>query len=150
LSTSARGYRRRSRSKRILVPDQSPANGPLTARRVAENEARVRKVNEEIEAAVERLRPDVRLIPLVCECGHPGCIVTLRLPLEDYNAVRNHGRRFICSPGHELTQAGHERVIETRDGFVIVENKAKPRRWWSSLIPEPRGRQSTPPRTTTS
>ena len=125
MSTSARGYRRRSRSKRILVADQSPANGPLTARRVAENEARVRKVNEEIEAAVERLRPDLRLVPFVCECGHPACIVTLRLPLEDYNAVRNHGRWFICSPGHELTQAGHERIIETRDGFVIVEKQGE-------------------------
>jgi len=92
---------------------------------VAENEARVRKVNEEIEAAVERLRPDLRLVPFVCECGHPACIVTLRLPLEDYNAVRNHGRWFICSPGHELTQAGHERIVETRDGFVIVEKQGE-------------------------
>jgi hypothetical protein len=66
---------------------------------------------------------DLSLIPFVCECGHLECLVILRLSLADYNAVRNDARWFICSPGHELTQAGHERVIETRDGYVIVEKR---------------------------
>ena len=95
----------------------------MTAQRVAENEARVRKVNEEIEAAVERLQPDLSLIPFICECGHLECVVILRLSLADYNAVRKDARWFICSPSHELTQARHERVIETRDGYVIVEKQ---------------------------
>jgi hypothetical protein len=105
------------------VPDKSHGDGQLTAQRVAENEARVRKVNEEIEAAVERLQPDLSLIPFVCECGHLECVVILRLSLADYNAVRKDARWFICSPGHELTQAGHERVIKARDGYVIVEKQ---------------------------
>jgi hypothetical protein len=105
------------------VPDKSHGDGQLTAQRVAENEARVRKVNQEIEAAVERLQPDLSLIPFVCECGHLECVVILRLSLADYNAVRKDARWFICSPGHELTQAGHERVIKARDGYVIVEKQ---------------------------
>ena len=107
------------------MPEQARGDGQLTAQRVAENEARVRKANERIEAVAERLQPDVRLIPFVCECGRPECILTLRLSLDDYNAVRKDARWFICSPGHELIQAGHERVIETRDGYVIVEKQGK-------------------------
>lgn len=90
---------------------------------MAENEARVRAVNEQIGAAAERLRPDVRLIPFVCECGRLECLVTLRLSLEAYEEARSDARWFICSAGHELTEAGHERVIGTRDGFVIVEKQ---------------------------
>jgi hypothetical protein len=107
------------------VPEKSHGDGPLTAQRVAENEARVRKVNEEIEAAVERLQPNFRLIPFVCECGQLECVVIVRLSLADYNAVRKDARWFICSPGHELTQAGQERVIETRDGYVVVEKQGE-------------------------
>ena len=116
---------RKSRPFRIPVPDQPHGDGQLTAQRVAENEARVRKGNEGIEAAVMRLQPSVRRIPFVCECGRLECIVTLRLSLADYNAVRQDARWFICSPGHELTQAGHERVIETREGYVIVEKQGE-------------------------
>ena len=107
------------------MPEQPRHDGPLTAQRVAENEARVRNANERIEAAAERLEPSVYLIPFVCECGRLDCIVTLRLSLDAYEAVREDARWFICSPGHELTQAGHERVIETRDSYVIVEKQGQ-------------------------
>ena len=107
------------------MPEQPLTDGHMTAQRVAENEARVRSANEQIEAAAEQLRPSLNLIPFVCECGRLECIVTLRLALTEYEAVRKDARWFICSPGHELTQAGHERVIETRDGYVIVEKQGK-------------------------
>ena len=118
------------------MPDQSRGDGQLTAQRVAENEARVRKVNEEIEAAVERLEPSLRLIPFICECGRLECIVTLRLSLDDYNAVRQDARWFICTPGHELTLAGHERVIETRDDYVIVEKQGRAAEVAERLAPQ--------------
>ena len=85
----------------------------------------MRNANEQIEAAAERLQPSVYLIPFVCECGRLDCIVTLRLSLDDYEAIREDARWFICSPGHELAEAGHERVIETKKGYVIVEKQGQ-------------------------
>ena len=121
------------------MPDQSRSDGQLTAQRVAENEARVRKVNEEIEEAVERLQPSLRLIPFVCECGRLECIAILRLSLDDYNAVRQDARWFICIRGHELTQAAHERVIQTRDGYVIVEKQGEAAKIAERLDPRDHG-----------
>ena len=91
------------------------------ARRIGENESRFRNANEKIETAVLRLEADAPSVPFVCECGRRECYVTLRLKLEEYEQAREHPRRFVCRPGHEITGPGLERVVLRADRYVIME-----------------------------
>ncbi|HET8557078.1 MAG TPA: hypothetical protein VFL58_07205, partial [Gaiellaceae bacterium] len=76
------------------------------ARRVGENESIFREVNER----VEELSADLDLPPeFVCECGRADCDARLSVPLEEYERVRAHGRRFVVAAGHERPEV--EKVI---------------------------------------
>ena len=94
---------------------------PGMARQIAENEARFRDANERIEAAFERLEPNVQTIPFVCECGRPDCLQILRLTLKQYESVRQHPRYFACAPGHQITGEGLGHVVEEHSTFVVAE-----------------------------
>jgi hypothetical protein len=90
------------------------------AKRVAENQARFRETNEEINAIAQR-GADLPRIPFVCECADPRCVEILRLSRFEYEAIRADGRRFVNAPGHEAAALGWAVVVEGGDGFVVVE-----------------------------
>jgi hypothetical protein len=83
-------------------------------RRVAGNQATLRKVNEGIDA--ER---DDGVVAFRCECGELGCnqLVPLRRP--EYEAVRADPRRFVIAPGHVVAALEHE--VERHAGHAVVE-----------------------------
>jgi hypothetical protein len=93
----------------------------LWEERAARNEALFREVNEQVRTLADRLR-DVRRDPFgfICECSDDGCIERLQLRLETYEAVRSNPRRFVVAPGHE---SAFEQVVETAQGYTIVEKK---------------------------
>jgi hypothetical protein len=82
--------------------------------RLAINEATFRKVNEAIEAGNEHDR-----IGFACECGRLGCNQLIELSRAEYEAVREHPRRFFMLASHELLDI--ERVVERHDDYVVVE-----------------------------
>lgn len=85
-------------------------------RRVGENESTFRQVNERVEGLAEGLD----LSPeFVCECGRPECDARLAVPLDEYERVRAHGRRFIVAAGHERPEV--EKVIDERGVWLVVE-----------------------------
>jgi len=84
--------------------------------RIAMNEAAFRRVNEAIQAGRSG---DPDALDLICECGRLGCTQHITVPADVYTAVRADPRRFMIVPGHEVLEA--ERIVETRDGYVIVE-----------------------------
>jgi hypothetical protein len=86
------------------------------ARRVAENEAVFREVNERIDDLAERLDVETEI---VCECSRLDCAERLTVPADEYERVRAHGRRFLLAEGHE--QPAVERVIDARGGWIVVE-----------------------------
>lgn len=100
--------------------DAAEIDGEM-ARRLGENESRFRDANEQIGGAVERLEPEARTVPFVCECGRPDCLETIRITFEEYALARRDTRYFLCSPGHEIVGSGLGRVVEQRSKFVIVE-----------------------------
>lgn len=55
----------------------------------------------------------------LCECATEGCSETIELTREQYEAIRSEPARFVTLAGHE--RADLERVVERRDGFVVVE-----------------------------
>ena len=88
----------------------------LYARRVGENESTYRMVNERVAELVE----DAAVPPeFVCECGRHGCAERVPVPLDEYERVRAHPRRFLVARGHERPEV--EKVIDERDGFLVVE-----------------------------
>lgn len=125
--TAGSGSETSSRDDRPSSPD---ANGSRvheggvdaeTARRIGVNESRFRSANEKIETAVLRVEATAPTIPFVCECGRRECYVTLRLKLDEYEHAREHPRRFVCCPGHEITGPELGRVVLRTDRYVIME-----------------------------
>jgi hypothetical protein len=92
-----------------------PATDPKTQRRVALNQATLRRLNEAISSGGE-------LISFRCECGQLGCNQLITLGRADYDSVRAHPRRFAIAPGHEVLEI--ESPIERHDVYVVVETRA--------------------------
>jgi hypothetical protein len=86
--------------------------------RLAANEDTFRQVNEGIVRGQwpgEEKKP----ISFRCECARLGCNLLIELPLFEYEAIREHPRRFFVVDGHELPEV--EAVVDRRDGYVVVE-----------------------------
>jgi hypothetical protein len=60
----------------------------------------------------------------ICECSDPGCVDKVFLRPAEYNDVRLHPTRFFVATGHEVLEV--DRVVETRDGFTVVEKPLVP------------------------
>jgi|SRR5438105_11139260 len=95
--------------------------GDVRERRVAENEARSRDVNEVIEAHSpgERRSPGAFL----CECGRPLCDYIVEITPRDYERVRAQPRWFIVYPGHELPDA--ESIVEAQLDYLVVAKEGE-------------------------
>jgi hypothetical protein len=91
--------------------------------RRARNEALFREVNDRIVELETGLggydRDDSLLIGFVCECPREGCNEMLEVTRGQYEAVRDHPRRFLVLPGHE--DGDIARVVERHAQFLIVE-----------------------------
>jgi hypothetical protein len=90
------------------------------AERIAQNEARYRDLNAELERGLSSLarEPDERAA-FVCECGLAECSQMVKLPLDDYKRVHEDEAQFVTLPGHEAP--GVERVVEEHDDWFVVE-----------------------------
>ena len=90
-------------------------------RRIGQNEALFREVNERVKDLNETfdLVLDERM--LVCECGRETCIEQIAMTAEDYEAVRAASDQFVVIPGHE--ELGAEDVVGRGDGFVVVKKR---------------------------
>lgn len=88
---------------------------PSREERLAANEVRFREINESAQPQRER-RGTGRF---VCECADRGCMMWLEIPTEEYAAVREHPRRFIVAPTHEIPDV--ETIIDRRDGYFVIE-----------------------------
>jgi hypothetical protein len=86
--------------------------------RIAANEAAFREVNEGIARGHYPGEDDAPR-GFRCECARLGCNTMIELTAREYEEIRAHSRQFVVAPGHELPDVEH--VVETGDGYVIVE-----------------------------
>jgi len=84
---------------------------------IARNEAFFRAVNEGIAEASEKFESEEAEI--LCECGDAHCTHRLEVPLDEYEAVREHPTRFIVRLGH--VEPGIEAVVRRRRRYAIVD-----------------------------
>jgi hypothetical protein len=89
-------------------------------RRVAENEATCRRVNEGREKTLWEDEPGSSEA-FLCECGRPECRDVVHVTLSDYERVRAHPRRFIVRPRHE--EPAVDTVVDAQDDYVVVEKR---------------------------
>jgi hypothetical protein len=91
-------------------------------RRVGQNEALYRKVNEEIEAI--NTRASTHEFSIICECGELDCRAPISISRERYERARADPTRFILLPGHQMEDE-LEIVVETTRAYVIVEKTSR-------------------------
>jgi hypothetical protein len=90
--------------------------------RIAGNEAVFRQVNEALKSGQWPGEEDTP-IAFRCECGQLGCSRLIELKVAEYERVRANGRRFIMAPDHDIPAV--ENVVETHDGYVVVEKSGE-------------------------
>ncbi len=89
-------------------------------RRIANNEHTFRDVNDGIARGQWPGEPG-EPASFRCECARLGCNALVELTFADYERIRQHGRRFVLVPGHEIPEA--ETVVERYDAYVVVEKR---------------------------
>lgn len=88
-------------------------------RRMAENEALYRSVNEKIEAISDAFGPaNDEKMRVVCECGRLDCMQAIELEVGRYERVRSDPTLFIVVPGHDFPEV--EVVVEEHENFAVV------------------------------
>jgi hypothetical protein len=94
-------------------------------RRVADNESLFRDVNERIGETVAHFGVGDQAM-FLCECGHADCTLPVELTLDEYEAVRAAGARFLVLPGHEIEDV--DAVVERHSRYFVVEKVPGPGR----------------------
>jgi hypothetical protein len=88
-------------------------------RRIGENEALFRSVNEKVEELGESFSTITDTFLIVCECGTQSCMEHIELQPAEYERVRRNPLHFLIKPGHEFNEV--EEVIEQTDRYWVVE-----------------------------
>ena len=87
-------------------------------RRLAENEAIARQVNEQVEKLGQRWNSPGEPLEILCECSLAECTQRLHVSLADYASVREYDTRFLVVEGHIIEEI-ERRVGEVGDATVV-------------------------------
>lgn len=104
----------------LMVVWEDPGVDDEVQRRVAANEAALRRVNEVIERGQWPGEEGER-VAFRCECARLGCDQAIELTIGEYEQVRAHPRRFVLVEGHELPV--EDTLLESGAGWVVVEKR---------------------------
>jgi hypothetical protein len=88
-------------------------------RRLAQNEALFREVNETVQGLEISNGHDDGLHEYFCECADVECTTRLKLTHSEYETARSKGTRFIVVRGHERSDIEH--IVHECDRYLLVE-----------------------------
>lgn len=88
------------------------------AKRIGENEALYRAINEKIEDLNASFGMVAESMAVVCECGRLECAQQIELEIPVYERVRSDPALFVVVPGHEIPDV--ETVVEEHSGFQVI------------------------------
>ena len=86
-------------------------------RRLAQNEALFRELNERVETVADRLGGDGPY-EFLCECANADCTFRISLPLSVYESIRADPQQFVVLPLH-YTPEVEDLVIEEDTHWVV-------------------------------
>jgi len=104
-------------------------------RRLAQNEALFREVNERVETLADRLGPNVAY-EFLCECANADCTFRIALTLETYEAVRADGTQFVVLPDHYTPEV--EDLMIQEDTYWVVKKTGEAGEYVEQLDPRRR------------
>jgi hypothetical protein len=87
-------------------------------RRIGENEAIFRSVNEAVRGLTATLSTKPETLRIVCECGARSCTEQLAIDADAYAEVRADSTLFVVKPGHDLPET--ETVVARNDIYWTV------------------------------
>ena len=87
-------------------------------RRIGENEALYRSINERIEDINETFGMVSGTMAVVCECGSIECTEQIELDIATFERVRADSAQFVVIPGHEIPDV--ETVVERHETFYVL------------------------------
>lgn len=93
-------------------------------RRIAQNEALFRSVNERVQELDESFATLTDTFVIVCECGTQSCMEQIEVEPAEYERVRRNALHFLIKPGHEFSEV--DDVIERADRYWVVEKDSGP------------------------
>jgi hypothetical protein len=85
------------------------------------NQILFREVNERVHEVAAPLLGTHKEGEFLCECGHEACVETIRLDVEEYEAVRASPHRFVMVPGHQDGKV-EATPVQGNGRFVVVES----------------------------
>ena len=88
------------------------------ARRVGQNEAVARKVNQKLEDLNEAFSTFSGTFAIMCECGDAACSEQIQMSRDDYEQVRSEPTQFVVVRGHEVQTT--EAVVDDRGSYCVV------------------------------
>lgn len=87
-------------------------------RRIGENEAIFRSVNEQVRGLTSTFANSAGRMKIVCECGARSCTDQFEIDMSAYAEVRAESTLFVVKPGHDLPES--ETVVAKNDVFWTV------------------------------
>jgi hypothetical protein len=88
-------------------------------KRIGLNEVLFRDVNERLRELGEAFSVVTEEAEFVCECGSGTCTEQVRMPLQEYEAIRADPKRFFVIPGHEIPD--YEKIVSEHAEYLVVE-----------------------------
>ena len=110
--------------------------------RAAKNQSLFREVNERIEPLDEAFMIIKFLNDFVCECANESCTEHVELSVEEYEALRQHPKRFFVSPDDDHVWPDVERIAEKHERYWVVEKMGYGGAMAEKLDPRSRERPS--------
>ena len=93
-------------------------------RRIGENEALFRQVNERVKDLNRSFSIVLERGEYLCECGDESCIERISLTPDEYEEIRAEPTHFAVKPGHVAPDV--EEVIDARGEYEIVRKREGP------------------------
>lgn len=90
-------------------------------RRLADNEALFREVNERVQEKADGHGDDGHVYAYFCECSRRDCVERVHRTSAEYEEIRAHGARFILVAGHQIDEI--ENVVDVAPDLVVVEKQ---------------------------
>ena len=104
-------------------------------RRLAQNEALFREVNERVNSLATD-HSSAASYEYVCECSNPDCTFQIPLGASEYEAVRANPRQFVVLPEHHVPEI--ENVVTEADRYWIVRKIGEEGEFVEKLDPRSR------------
>ena len=105
-------------------------------RRMAQNEALFREVNERVEDIAVELGDEEGGYEYFCECANKDCTFRVVLSVEEYESVRNDPKQFVVLPDHFTPEI--EEVVLRSDEYWEVRKSGEAGEYVEQLDPRSR------------